>query len=158
MHIGTLDWNLEALAKELHLSASDTLEYFRDGRRCSFITERRIAREFIQGRLAESEGAAYDVFDSQNRKWEVRSLTRGGIYFCPSYMVGSGRKFEEKGFLSKLSEIEGYFIAKITDFPSIPVYRIESTQVMYWHKSGQLGKNSSVNFSKMEQLLNSLSR
>ena len=153
MHIGTLEWNLDALAQEMHLTNDETIEYFRDGRRCSFITERRIAREFISGRLAESEGAAYDVFDKQNRKWEVRSLTQQGIYFCPSYMVGSGRKFEEGGFLTKLSEIEGYFVAKITHFPRIPVYRISAEQVLKWHKAGELGKNSAVSLSKMESLL-----
>ena len=156
MHIGTLEWNLDALAQEMHLTNDETVEYFRDGRRCSFITERRIAREFISGRLAESEGAAYDVFDKQNRKWEVRSLTQQGIYFCPSYMVGSGRKFEEGGFLTKLSEIEGYFVAKITQFPRIPVYRISAKQVLKWHKAGDLGKNSAVSLSKMESLLNKI--
>jgi len=156
MLIGTLEWNLEALAKEMHLTVSETLEYFRDGRRCSFVTERRIAREFINGRIADSEGAAYDVFDLEENKWEVRSLTDRGIYFCPSYMKGSGREFEEKGFLKKLSEIEGYFVAKITEFPKIPVYKIQATQVLKWHKSGELGGSSTVSLSKMEQLLKSI--
>lgn len=156
MLIGTLEWNLEALAKEMHLTVSETLEYFRDGRRCSFVTERRIAREFINGRIADSEGAAYDVFDLEENKWEVRSLTDRGIYFCPSYMKGSGRAFEEKGFLKKLSEIEGYFVAKITEFPKIPVYKIQATQVLKWHKSGELGGSSTVSLSKMEQLLKSI--
>ena len=156
MLIGNLEWDLDALAKEMHLTIPETLEYFKDGRRCSFVTERRIAREFIGGRIADSEGAAYDVFDQENNKWEVRSLTNRGIYFCPSYMKGMGRTFEEKGFLKKLSEIEGYFVAKITDFPTIPVYQIHASQVLSWHKSGDLGGSSTVSLSKMEQLLQSI--
>ena len=157
MFIGELTWDIDQLAEQLHLTREEAEVYFRDGRRCSFITERRIAREFLKGRIADSEGAAYDVFDANNKKWEVRSLTSGGVYFCPSYMVGSGRKFEEKGFLDKLSDIEGYILARITDFPKVPVYKVESKQVLDWYKSGQLGKNTSVSISKMEILLSKLS-
>lgn len=50
-------------------------------------------REVLGGRLARSEGDDYDVLDRHGRKWEVRSVSKGGICFCPSYMVGSGRRF-----------------------------------------------------------------
>ena len=156
MLVGTLSWDVKELAKQLHLTQDETLTYFQDGRRCSFITERRIAREFIGGRIADSEGAAYDIFDLDNKKWEVRSLTHSGIYFCPSYMVGSGRKFEEAGFLNKIKEIEGYYVAKITTFPEVPVYEIDSDQVLDWYKKGKLGISTSVTLSKMEQLLLSM--
>ena len=156
MQVGTLTWDVEALARELHLSVDDTLIYFQDGRRCSFITERRIAKEFIGGRLADSEGAAYDVFDQDNKKWEVRSLTDNGMYFCPSYMVGSGRKFEEKGFLAKLEEIEGYYIAMINTFPNVPVYKVSSDQVLTWYKAGKLGKSTSISFVNAMVLLRSI--
>ena len=156
LQIGTLTWDVEALARELHLSVDDTLTYFQDGRRCSFITERRIAREFIGGRIADSEGAAYDVFDQDDKKWEVRSLTNSGIYFCPSYMVGSGRKFEEKGFLAKIEEIEGYYIAMINTFPNVPVYKVSSDQVLAWYKAGRLGKSTSISFVNAMVLLRSI--
>jgi len=156
VQIGTLTWDVDALAEQLHLTADETLTYFQDGRRCSFITERRIAREFFRGRLADSEGAAYDVFDQDDKKWEVRSLTNSGIYFCPSYMVGSGRKFEEKGFLAKIEEIEGYYIAMINTFPSVPVYKVTSDQVLAWYKAGRLGKSTSISFVNAMVLLRSI--
>lgn len=52
-----------------------------------------------------------------SKKWEVRSISRNGIYFCPSYMVGSGRKFNEAGFLVKIAEISGYIVSDIERFP-----------------------------------------
>lgn len=153
MLVGILTWDIEQLAKQLHLTIEETVTYFRDGRRCSFITERRISREFVGGRIADSEGASYDIFDSNNKKWEVRSLTNSGIYFCPSYMVGSGRKFDEKGFIKKIQEIEGYYVAKITTFPDVPVYEIKADKVLDWYKKGKLGISTSITLSKMEQLL-----
>ena len=156
MLIGTLTWDVEALAEQLHLTVEETLEYFKDGRRGSFVVERRIAREMIGGKISESEGSAFDVYDSEGNKWEVRSLTRSGIYFCPSYMVGSGRKFEEKGFLAKIEEIEGYYVAMITTFPEVPVYKISADQVLAWYKAGKLGKSTSISYVNAMVLLRSI--
>ena len=157
MQVGLLEWNLKALSEELHLTQEDTLQYFRDGRRCSFIVERRIAKEIINGSLATSEGAGFDVFDSSGLKWEVRSLTNQGVYFCPSYMVGSGRAFEKHGFIKKLDEVSGYYLARITTFPSIPVYKIDTHQVRKWYEQGQLGATTKITLSKAEQLLRTIS-
>ena len=156
MYVGTLTWNVKTLAKQLHLTVDETLDYFKDGRRGSFVVERRIAREIIKGRIAESEGSSFDVYDRKRNKWEVRSLTRNGIYFCPSNMVGSGRKFKEAGFQAKLRGIKGYYVARITTFPEVEVFKIESNQVRQWHKAKKLGKTTKVSLSKMEQLLESI--
>ena len=156
MQIGTLTWDAEALAEHLHLTVDETLEYFKDGRRGSFVVERRIAREIIGGRISETEGSSFDVYDSEGNKWEVRSLTKGGVYFCPSNMVGKGRKFEEAGFQAKLDEIKGYYVARITTFPEVEVFKIDVEQVRNWHKKKELGKNTKISKAKMEKLLKTI--
>ena len=119
--VGILKWNLNSIAVSMHLSPAETLDYFTDGCRVSFILERRICREIIVGRLAPNEAAGFDLIDAHGRKWEVRWITRQGVYFRSSYMVGSGRKFDEGGLFKKLHEIEGYVISDVTKFPEIPV-------------------------------------
>lgn len=104
---GTLSWNIADIAAALKISEEDVQEYFRDGRRVSFLLERRLCYEVMGGRLAASEGAGYDLIDPRGNNWEVRSISRGGVYFCPSYMVGSGRHFDEPGFITKLQDIAG---------------------------------------------------
>ena len=151
---GILAWDTEEIARALKITKEDVQEYFTDGRRVSFLLERRIAREIIKGKLASSEGAGFDLLDSQGRKWEVRSISKGGIYFCPSYMVGSGRHFDEKGFLEKLSEIEGYIVSDIESFPRIPFWIVTAKQVQLWWKSGELGKNSKISREKALKLIN----
>jgi hypothetical protein len=146
-----LRWDLASLASAMKLDAAEVREYFTDGRRVSFVLERRISREIIGGSLALSEGAAYDLLDAQGGKWEVRSLTRGGIYFCPSYMVGSGRKFDEPGFLAKLSEVEGYIVSDIEMFPEVPVWVVSAEDVLNWWKQGLLGVNSKISRAKALQ-------
>jgi hypothetical protein len=105
---GSLSWDLAEVAKALKISPEAVREYFTDGRRVSFILERRIAKEVLSATLAKSEGAGYDLVDSSGAKWEVRSISDGGVHFYPSYMVGSQRSFDEPGFLAKPKEIKDY--------------------------------------------------
>ena len=151
--VGVLQFNLADIAESLHLTEQETREYFTDGRRVSFILERRICREIIGGRLSPSEGAGFDLIDAPGRKWEVRSITKGGIYFCPSYMVGSGRTFEEGGFFEKLEEIEGYVVSDVTKFPKIPVWKLSVEAVRRWYDTGLLGTGTKVSRSRALDLL-----
>ena len=151
--VGTLKWDLNSIAVSMHLSPAETMEYFTDGRRVSFVLERRICQEIIVGRLSPNEGAGFDLIDAQGQKWEVRSITRQGIYFCPSYMVGSGRKFDEGGFFEKLDEIEGYVVGDVTKFPEIPVWKFSAEAVRLWYKEGALGSQTKVSRRKALGLL-----
>lgn len=150
---GILDWDLNAISQSLKLPQTDVRAYFTDGRRVSFILERRLAYEVLKGTLASSEGAGYDLIDSKGEKWEVRSVTRGGIYFCPSYMVGSGRTFAERGFLEKLEEIAGYVISDVESFPSVPYWIVSRDIVKSWYDEGKLGAGTKISRQRALQLL-----
>ena len=152
--VGTLEWNMGQLTTSMHLDEDDVRSYFTDGRRVSFIIERRIAKH-LKGTLARSEGASWDVFDPDGGKWEVRSITKT-VYFCPSKMVGSGRRFKRKGFLQKLNQIEGYIVADITLFPSIPFWILTSATVHSWWKNGKLGKKSKISRENVLKLIGEL--
>jgi len=141
---GFLSWNIAEISKALKISEADVQAYFTDGRRVSFLLERRLAYEVIKGTLAPSEGAGYDLLDSQGQKWEVRSITKGGIYFCPSYMVGSGRSFDEPGFLAKLKDIAGYIVSDVEAFPNVPFWILPKAIVERWWLEQKLGKSSKI--------------
>jgi hypothetical protein len=141
---GTLEWDLALLQGAMHLSADEVRAYFTDGRRVSFILERRLMREVLGGKLAASEGDDHDLVDATGRKWEFRSISSGGIYFCPSYMVGSGRRFECDGFLRKLEMIHGYVVSDITLFPKIPYWFVEAALVRRWWDSGSIGSATKI--------------
>lgn len=153
---GVLKWDLKQISSSLHLSEKDTREYFTDGRRVSFVLERRLAFEVMRGHLAPSEGAGYDLIDHNNKKWEVRSISKGGIYFCPSKMVGSGRAFEENGFLEKLNNIEGYIVSDIEGFPSIPYWKISSSIVKNWYFSNKLGSGTKTSRANILSLITAI--
>ena len=69
--IKSLDWDINSIAEALKISADDVKQYFTDGRRISFILERRIAKEFFGGKIADSEGTNFDFIDLDGNKWEV---------------------------------------------------------------------------------------
>jgi hypothetical protein len=68
-------------------------------------------------------------------------------------MVGSGRKFEESGFIQKLEEIEGYVVSDIYKFPNIPYWIIPHQIVRDWWTQGQLGNTTKISREKALSLL-----
>lgn len=139
------EWDLEQLADAMHLSEDEVLSYFTDGRRISFILERRI-RDALGWTLAPSEGSGFDLIDDEGRNWEARSVSKG-IYFCPSYMVGSGRKFDEVGFIGKLDTIAGYVCSDIMKFPKVPVWIVPCDLIRELYHSGKLGAGTRISSS-----------
>jgi hypothetical protein len=153
---GLFEWDIDELSAALKITTTDARTYFTDGRRVSRLLERRIAYEVLDGTLAGSEGAGYDVLDSQGRKWEVRSVSKGGISFCPSYMVVKGRQLEERGFLEKLQEVAGYVVSEIQRFPAVPYWRISADTVLTWWRQGDLGPASKISREQALSLLRRL--
>jgi hypothetical protein len=127
----------------MHLTKDEVLAYFRDGRRISFILERRIRDAFPSWTLAPSEGSGFDLIDEKGRNWEARSVS-SGIYFCPSYMVGSGRRFEESGFLTKLDDVAGYVCSDIMKFPCVPVFMVPWELIRKLYLARRLGAATRV--------------
>jgi len=153
---GILEWNIVEIASALKISVDDVEEYFTDGRRISFILERRLSTEIFGGKIAESEGANFDLVDDKGRKWEVRSISGKGTYFCPSYMVGSGRSFNEEGFINKLDAIEGYILCDIEAFPKVPFFVVSSLIVRKWWIDRQLGNSTKVSRKKILGLIQNI--
>ena len=150
---GHLTWVWADLAQALRIPPEEVREYFTDGRRISFILERRVAREVLKGALAASEGADHDLSDAEGGKWEVRSITEQGIYFSPSNMIGKGRSFEESGFLAKTEKISGYILFDIESFPEVPFWFVPSTTVRGWWQEGRLGAGTKISRKRALALL-----
>jgi hypothetical protein len=148
----TLVWDIESVATALRIDAKSVREYFTDGRRVAFLIERRIAQE--EGfKLAPSEGSAFDLVDHSGGCWEARNITRGGVYFCPSYMVGSGRSFDRPGFMRKLTGVCGYILTDIESFPEVPYWAVPRAIVEKWWLAGVLGSSTKINRERALNLL-----
>lgn len=151
---GTMDWDLTALSAALQISEIASQEYFTDGRRISFLLERRLATEVFRGKIADSEKAGYDLIDGHGNRFEVRCITRSGVHFSPSYMVGFGRAFDKQGFLKKLNSIHGYVLCDIIKFPKIPCWSMTSNDILDLYNRGKLGKRSKLSRNATLRMLN----
>lgn len=93
------------------------------------------------------------MIDARGGRWEVRSLTDRGLYFCPSHMVGSSRRFDERGFLAKLDGIEGYLVSDIERFPNVPYWVVPTETVRGWWRARRLGATTKVSYEEARRLL-----
>ena len=99
---GVLRWDIDNIAGSLHLTPQETKEYFTDGRRVSFILERRICREIVGGVLSPSEGAGFDLIDELGRKWEVRLHHKRRNLLLSKLYDRIGSKVRRKWFLREI--------------------------------------------------------
>jgi hypothetical protein len=153
-----LKWDLEKLAEAFGVTPDDIKEYLTDGRRASFIIERKLKWMNPGWTLALSEGAGYDLRDPEGGLWEVRSITSQGVYFNPSNQVGKGRVFDESGFQAKLNGLRGFILSDIVEFPIIDIFVVSVDDVKSWHNQKLLGANAKVSRAKfLKQLVPTIS-
>jgi hypothetical protein len=148
-----LNWDEEDLARAFKVTTKDIREYLTDGRRVSFIIERRLMWEHPGWKLAPSEGAGYDLLDPDGGMWEVRSITGKGVYFNPSNQVGSNRTFNEEGFQRKLAGIKGFILSDIVGFPVVDVFVVPVANILRWRKAKLLGSSTQVSRAKILNLI-----
>lgn len=142
-------WDPRAIAAALQISLEQVYLCFRDGRKVSFVIERR----FIPlGFAPAAEGKGYDVIDSSGGLWEVRGIT-DKVSFAPSSMMGKGRKFDEEAFLDRLETLKGYLLADVDSFPHVPCWMVPASYVACWYIKRKLGKTASAGRKKILALL-----
>lgn len=144
-------FDTDRIAEALHLPPRAVIRHFRDGRRIGFIVEHLLA-EWAGGELMAREGGGYDCVDASGGRWEIRCLTEA-IFFCPSAMVGAGRRFDEAGFLKKLHGLRGYLIADVTAFPDVPFWQVPVEDVTDWWAAGKLGPTTRISHRRALELL-----
>lgn len=128
--LGYMKWNIKDLAQSMQLTVNEVNEYFRDGRRGSFLMELTLAK-VLNGTLSRT-GDSFDLTLSGTQKWEIRSLTTR-ISFANSNNKGKGRVFNEDNFLGKLDSIAGYIVTDLNNFPNVPYYKIDAEIVRNWY-------------------------
>lgn len=70
--------------------------------------------------------------------------------------MGSGRHFEEDGFLEKLDNVDGYILNDIESFPAIPYWIVSVDVVKSWRENGELGSSPKITCTKALNLLKAL--
>jgi hypothetical protein len=141
------------------ISAAGMKRLLGDGRVVSFMMEVHLSEAFAEGRnhfkLVAEGNAAFDLigFGKFEGNWDVRCITKHGVYFTSAGQVGGSRKFSEKGYQKKRAALTGFILADITEFPKVDCYLVRKDVVEDWRDEGRIGKKTKVTAKAIRKLL-----
>ena len=102
----------------------------------SFVSEKWFTSlDYVDEKFRDFVGEGYNI--------EKKMWSRHSTKFCPSYMVGSGRKIDpvESYNICKDNKLV-YLFANATDFPNVYVTFREGIEMHERHKSCSIGYNN----------------
>ena len=125
-------------------------DMFKDGRFCCEPLSKYIEKQFEDLTFVDQKG--YD-FLWRDKKVEKKQITNGGLKFCPSAMIGAGRKVDYQQVVRHIIDNELlYILADITEFPKVRVIFVEGTTLL----ENNTSKNCSFGKTKALELVNAI--
>ena len=125
------------------LSQEKVNKLFTDGRRASGFLEIQLEEWFPN--LTFEDGKGYDHVDTDGVKYDAKCFTRGGAKFCPSGMLGMGRKVDEKE-LWEHAENMIYIFTDVVEFPKVQVRFVKGSDLTQYTKRSIPFKDRNVLF------------
>jgi hypothetical protein len=103
-----------------NLPADVCCTIFKDGRPFSHFIEKWIENNYPLKHISGCK--SYDFVDDNDDTilYDEKTFTKGGCNFCPSNMLGQGRKFDKDIFSSKCKKLI-YCIVSNINFPEIKI-------------------------------------
>lgn len=128
-----------------NLSDEICKEIWKDGRPFS---------HFIEGWLAENyplthvKGCKkYDFTDKNIPEilYDEKTFTKMGCKFCPSNMLGQGRKFDKAVFEEKTKKLVFCIVSNV-DFPNIKVRFVKGPDLLVNYPNGKISSKDHIKF------------
>jgi hypothetical protein len=135
--------DLKKISEAFNLKVEQTFDFFNDGRIMGRLGE--FIHSSSDGGLRQNENSSFDIFESNEKKSEIRSIT-DKVSFASSKEIGYGRNVTEEGFEKKLQSLDRYVLLDLRKlnegiFDTIEVTKEDLTEL-------KLGKNKSISAKK----------
>ena len=117
------------------LPSEKVIEIFKDGRPFSHFIEEWLENNYP---LKHIKGCKeYDFIDKnhENTRYDEKTFTQGGCKFCPSSMIGTGRKFNQEEFEEKTKKLIFCVVSNI-HFPRIKVRFTRGVKLLQQYPKG----------------------
>ena len=127
------------------LSNDKCIEIFKDGRVFSHFIEIWISENYP---LIHVKGCKkYDFMDINNNEilYDEKTFTKYGCLFCPSNMLGQGRKFDKKEFEEKSKKLIFCIVCNL-DFPNIEIKFVKGEELIKEYPNGKIPLNDRIKF------------
>ena len=121
-------------------------EIFKDGRPFSHFIERWLPEQNYP--LVHISGCKDHDFTDLNypvTRYDEKTFTKGGCRFCPSNMIGQGRKFDEEKFREKTVKLIFCIVSNVA-FPRIKVRFVRGSELIKLYPRGEIPLKDHVKF------------
>ena len=128
-----------------NLLKEDVIEIFKDGRVFSHFIEKFIEKNYP---LKHIKGCkSYDFVDANNSAilYDEKTFTKGGCNFCPSNMLGQGRKFDKTIFEEKSKKLIFCIVSNI-NFPEIKIKFVNGTDLISKYPKSKIPLKDHIKF------------
>jgi hypothetical protein len=128
-----------------NLSESNVLKIFKDGRPFSHFIEQWLEKKYPLKHITGCK--EYDFIDLNNSeiKYDEKTFTKGGCKFCPSSMLGTGRKFDQARFEEKAKNMI-YIIVSNINLPEIKIKFVKGSELIKLYPKGTIPLSNHVKF------------
>ena len=125
------------------LSQEEVYKLFTDGRRSSGFLEIQLEKWFPE--LTFEDGKGYDHVDREGLRYDAKCFTKGGAKFCPSGMLGMGRKVNEEELWEHANDMI-YIFTDVVEFPKVQVRFVKGSDLTQYTKGSIPFKDRDVLF------------
>lgn len=150
---GILRWSNWDVARALQLPVGECADLMRNSRLLSSVIEHRLVHQYFIGSSLAPNNAPYDLLTKSGSRAEVRSITKQGVHFAPSYMRGSGRSFDRKRFEERLDQLNLFILVDTTSYPSSKFWVLDADVVHDWWDNGDMSASATVSRRNLFKLI-----
>jgi hypothetical protein len=121
------------------------IEILKDGRPFSHFIEKWM--EINYPLIHVSGCKKYDFIDTNNPSilYDEKTFTKGGCNYCPSNMLGQGRKFDQEEFENKTKKITFCIVSNV-NFPEIKIKFMKGEDLLKIYPKGNIPLKDHVKF------------
>jgi len=121
------------------------IEILKDGRPFSHFIEKWIDHNYPLTHIPGKKG--YDFIDKAYPEilYDEKTFTQNGCKFCPSNMLGQGRKFDQERFINHCEKLIFCIVSNI-NFPNIKIRFVRGVDLMKNYPRGEIPLNKIIEF------------
>ena len=128
-----------------NLPKTKVAEIYKDGRAFSHLIEPWLAANYPLEHVPGCKGYDFKDANYPETLYDAKTFTKGGCSYCPSNMLGMGRKFDAQTFKEKTEKLIFCVVSNI-NFPEIKVKFIAGTALLVLYPRGKIPPNDFIKF------------
>lgn len=128
-----------------YLTPKVCIEIFKDGRPFSYFIEKWIESNYPLKHISGCKQYDFVDINDESIKYDEKTFTNNGCNFCPSNMLGQGRKFDKEVFEEKTKKMIFCIVSNV-NFPEIKIKFIKGIELLNIYSNGKIPLKEHIKF------------